>query len=408
MDQRPTSPGPYFFLSYAHTPTHVPHRRANKWVAKLFSDLCEHILQLTNLTDPAQAGFMDIGLRSGHLWQERLAEALATCRVFVPLYSPRYFESLNCGREWTAFARRLSNHVGPDGQAPEAIIPALWTPMAPESLPLAAKEIQFSYEQLGARYREEGFYGLAKLAARRTQYQIATWELANRIVFAAQNTWIRPSDRLDFESLPSAFLDHQAERLLRLTIVAPDLARLPPERTAYYYGRACEEWNPYRSEDNARSLCSYAVDIAAAHGFRARIGSLADHLPDLRESEKADHPSVMIIDPWAVTHAGFLTALSDFDKLRRGWVSVLVPWNLDDEQTREREPELRQALEKVLGERLTDPHTETVTSFAAFRRALPDALGRATNQFLVIPPIGADVPVEPMTQRPRLMDPGGG
>ncbi|WP_062433031.1 TIR-like protein FxsC [Herbidospora daliensis] len=401
----PQPPGPYFFLSYAHTPPNGPERKPNQWVTKLFNDLRDHILELTNLTDASMAGFMDTGLLSGHIWQKRLAEALATCRVFVPLYSPRYFVSPNCGREWTAFLQRVNNQLGPDGHRPEAIIPALWTPMEPERLPQVARSIQFAHEDLGSRYRDEGFYGLTKLSRRRPQYQLATWELARRIVQVGEATWIRPTEPLDFGALPSAFEDFEAERPMTLTIVAPDLERLPHGRSAYYYGRVPEEWNPYRNEDHGRSLCSYAMEMAYAHGFRAEIGSLSAFAPDLVTGKQPSGPGVLIIDPWALTEPSCLSALAAFDQAELPWVSVIIPWNLLDEETQTRAPHLRSTLAATLGKRLSDPYTEWIDDFSSFGRAFPEALSRAGNQFLrkakPYPPEGQH------TRKLRLMDAEG-
>ncbi|MBC3842855.1 hypothetical protein GXW82_29795 [Streptacidiphilus sp. 4-A2] len=49
---------------------------------------------------------MDRGMHLGEGWVGRLSDALASCRVFVPLYSPRYFRSEPCGQEWRGFASR--------------------------------------------------------------------------------------------------------------------------------------------------------------------------------------------------------------------------------------------------------------------------------------------------------------
>src|SRR5215831_11319808 len=92
-DPPPAGRMPYFFLSYARTPRQDPSDPSDpdRWVHKLYRDLCEHILNLTN-AQPGSAGFMDRETRPGDEWPRELAQALATCRVFVPLYSPRYFE----------------------------------------------------------------------------------------------------------------------------------------------------------------------------------------------------------------------------------------------------------------------------------------------------------------------------
>jgi hypothetical protein len=91
---------PYFFLSYAHTPRFAGEPgNPDIWVVNLFRDLCSDIMQLTNLPPGAKPGFMDRELRAGSDWPSGLAHALATCRVFVPLYSRRYFDSEQCGSQ---------------------------------------------------------------------------------------------------------------------------------------------------------------------------------------------------------------------------------------------------------------------------------------------------------------------
>ena len=102
---------PYFFLSYARTPKRdrADREDPDRWVYKLYKDLCSAILQMTDAR-PEEAGFMDRENKIGTQWSPQLNSALARCRVFVPLYSRRYFESDNCGREWFAFARREITH----------------------------------------------------------------------------------------------------------------------------------------------------------------------------------------------------------------------------------------------------------------------------------------------------------
>ena len=85
---------PYFFLSYARTPKRDPADRTDpdRWVHKLYKDLCDEILQMTD-AQPGEAGFMDRENKLGAEWSPELMTALKSCRVFVPLYSRRYFES---------------------------------------------------------------------------------------------------------------------------------------------------------------------------------------------------------------------------------------------------------------------------------------------------------------------------
>ncbi|MGW2050264.1 TIR-like protein FxsC [Streptomyces sp. NPDC001858] len=197
--------GPYFHLSYAHTPTSdFDDADPNRWVHQLFRDLCGHIRNLTSLPEPI--GFMHRSLGAAHRWNHDLADSLAGCRVFVPLYSPRYFNSVWCSKEWSAFAQRTAGFRAEDRRgAPGAIVPALWTPVEARRIPEPARYIQYLPPELDDRYRAYGLYGLMKLSAYRNHYQRAVFELARRIVDAGENVTVEPVRRVDFTTLPDAF-----------------------------------------------------------------------------------------------------------------------------------------------------------------------------------------------------------
>lgn len=173
---------PYFFLSYARMPKRHPNDpdEPDRWVCQLYDDLCESILSLTN-AHPRSVGFMDRQSAPGARWPEDLAQALATCKVFVPLYSERYFGSEHCRREWFTFARRELTHRAQGGRVSSAIVPALWADIDPDCLPEVAKSVHYDHSDFGRRYRAEGFYGLIKLKRFRKDYELAAHQLARRI-----------------------------------------------------------------------------------------------------------------------------------------------------------------------------------------------------------------------------------
>ncbi|MCF1594579.1 TIR-like protein FxsC [Streptomyces muensis] len=197
---------PYFFLSYAHIPRDdSDDSDPNLWVTRLFSDLCEHIRSMT-VVPWGSAGFMDRSVRAGAVWTSELSDAIATCRVFVPLYSPRYFVSPWCGKEWTAFTRRQARHPGDGARGlPSGIVPALWSPVPDSQLPLPVRDVQFMHPELGERYRTFGLYGLAKLRSFRNDYQKAVLHLARRIVEVGEGVVVERGERVDLSALPDAF-----------------------------------------------------------------------------------------------------------------------------------------------------------------------------------------------------------
>ena len=199
--------GPYFFLSYRHTPKFVENDETDPdiWAAKLYRDLCAHLFQMSSLPLAGSMGFMDRELRPGHEWTVKLATALATCRVFVPLYSPRYFSSEHCGREWSAFARRAAATSARGAEHVEAIIPALWVPVRPEELPESARTIHYLAGDYGGAYATHGFYRLMRLTKYADDYEEAVYELARRILDVAERSPVAPGPVFDYDSLVNAF-----------------------------------------------------------------------------------------------------------------------------------------------------------------------------------------------------------
>jgi hypothetical protein len=193
---------PYFFLSYAHTPRFIDQDQVDPdfWAAKLYADLCDHLFQIGSLS-LGRIGFMDRELRSGNEWTKELADALATCRVFVPLYSSAYFRSEHCGREWSAFVRRgegTTDHVA-------AIIPALGAPVQPEQLPEAARTIHYLLGDYGTAYATLGFFRLMRVSKHHDEYEEAVYKLACQIRDVAENSPMPPGKAVDYDSLVNAF-----------------------------------------------------------------------------------------------------------------------------------------------------------------------------------------------------------
>ncbi len=408
----PVEAAPYFFLSYAHTPRQDGYPGdPDIWVANLFQDLCLDIMQLTNLPPGAKPGFMDNGRQTGGDWSARLTQALATCRVFVPLYSRRYFDSERCGKEWFAFSRRALNHAARTGPS-EAIIPALWVPVDPALLPEPARSVQFDHSQLGDRYSRHGFYGIIKLTRYRSEYEEAVYELARRIVRVAQNTRIKPEQSADYNSLESAFgpADHSKpdERRMRITVVAPDTSDLPDGRGDYHYGRSAHNWNPYRPE-SVRALADHAADLVRNMGYVPEVGDLNDHLAALLASEQVCGPAVLLVDAWAIRQADYREKLRRIDFLRNAWVQVVVPWNRNDAELIRAEVSLRQGLDTALKEKLAAGRADCriavngVPSLEEFSMVLPVVVRVAARHYLAhahaYPPPG------PMIERPRLIGP---
>ncbi|MBF8186371.1 TIR domain-containing protein [Nonomuraea sp. K274] len=332
----------------------------------------------------------------GNQWPGEVSRALATCRVFVPLYSPRYFGSEHCGREWSAIQMRLAAHMS---DPPPVIMPVVWFPVGDDDLPECASRIQYSQDGLWSRNHSTGLYGLIKVQSRRDAYRKAILELARRIKAVAESSpLLEAHDLPDYTTLSNAFADYKVSRRIKVTVVAPHLGNLPEGRNPYYYGMTAQEWNPYRHEDNPRSVVSHVAEFARGQGFATETAALG--LP----GEPPDAPGMVLVDPWAADRPETYETLRKFGDEGARWFPVVVPWNMADAQTSDAEPRLRRSLGEAMTGGEGDPAIHDVTSLRALRHDMPKMLAVASKRFLqtaqVYPPPG------PVVRRPRLMEPG--
>jgi FxsC-like protein len=387
---------PYFFLSYAHMPKPVGDAAdPNLWIEKLFKDVSRRVREMA-ADPPARVGFMDSGIRHGLEWARMLAEQLAVCRTFVPLYSPHYFLSENCGKEWQAFCGRLRNGHAQGTGPVQQVIPAQWIPVPVEQHPRAVQQIQFRPSELGQAYAEHGFYPLTHLGLFREEYELAVYQLARKIVTVAEGEPAAPGPALDYESVPSAFAD-SARRAMRgdkpfhIVIAAPHLGALPAERARDYYGADAYGWNPY-VPDVVEPLAQYAAKVARHHGHRLpQVFGVLDYAEELLRDpdEQPAAPAVLLIDPWALTQPECRRLLEAYDRMTKPWIQFVVAWNSKDAGLSEHEDTLRDLLRTVLGNKLADggrPSRQMaslgVTTIDDMSSVLPSLMQTAGRHFL--------------------------
>ncbi|MEV7615646.1 TIR-like protein FxsC [Streptomyces sp. NPDC089799] len=409
----PASVQPYFFLSYAHTPRFgAGGPDPDMWVERLFRDLSSHVMALTDLPAGSDAGFMDREIRSGEGWSERLGAALATCRVFVPLFSPRYFASQMCGKEWFAFATRTIRHGAVNNEPAEAIVPALWVPVPPSQLPGPAERLQFNHNTFGDRYVTDGLYGLIKLRGYAEQYERAVYELAKRIVRVAESVRLDVSRPLDYRVVPSAFgTPGGSAKSLQVTVAAGSRFDQPEGRSTEYYGDSAVDWNPYHPVAQ-RPVAYVAEDLVRNLNYRTTMASFDDEAGHFDSKQPPARPEILIIDRWALADEHRRQRLAAFDQDPRPWVSVVVPWNRYDHQSRAQETELVRQLEETMPVTMSRARiacraaANGVANLETLGQILPQVVEAAAQQYLrhaqVYPPAR-----RAHTERPRLHGPMG-
>ena len=397
------APRPYFFLSYARTPASsaVGAGDPNHYVHQLYKDLCRTILEITDLPQGEPPGFMDRGMHLGEGWSEKLSEALAHCRVFVPLYSPRYFRSLACGQEWAAFAERPVYQRQRSGSHASGVVPALWVTVPADGLPQVARRLQFNHTDFGPDYVNEGLFALMKLRYFREAYELAVHRLAQRIVQVADQTMIPPGRKDDFQSRPSAF-DTPEARQLRISVLACATDRLPDGRAPHTYGSRSTDWQPYQPGPG-RALAEHAARLARQLDFHPSVHEFEDEIEELTQTKEPTAPGLLLLDRWALLDPERRGLAQRFDERNPSWVSLLEPWCENDPERPVGDAVLKELAQKVLRSRRRDAKPtfqgamNGLPTLQSFEEEFPRAAQRAMQAFEdrrhpAFPPKGPSAP----------------
>ena len=404
-----------FFLSYARTPVYDAEiydpegdRSPDYWVNRFWEDLTAAVHEL--LPDGRAVGFMDVRIPLGSHWSTHISDALAECRTFVALYSPRYFTSVNCGREWAAVEDRIVGAQDLGQPPPVRILPVLWTPVRAHDLPAAARRIQSVTSQFSDAYREFGVSGLIRLARWQEDYRRLLHWLADQI--AADARALMPERRprlLDYRTLRNAFEDASPSSSvpqLGITVLAPDSGRLPPGRDPRYYGPRAVDWRPF-APTVGQTLAGTCLDVTRSLAFEPLVQDW--HTSSLVRPGAARSPGLLLVDPWAVQDdAEAESWLRRFDEGDHESTAVLVVAGAEDRQSAEHRSSLNEALLRCLPRRLarTGPREHSIAridSLEQLGRTLPAVTSAAAKQFLrqakTYPPKGDPV------AKPRLRGP---
>jgi FxsC-like protein len=395
---------PYFLISYSHTERNGQgsERDPDEWVIRFHTDLCRNVEELAAVPPGTRVGMLDRALWVEDDWLAGLPEALASCRVLVPLYSHRYFESEVCGREWSSFAGRPVDRDAQLTQTP-AIVPVMWMPMTPGSIHQAARTVPIEYGGL-ASCAQFGLASIMKLTRFRADYDKVVREVAQRVIATARRFPAGPWPVADLDSLPNPFTPAAAPQpggaRLLITVVAPQLDDLPAGRGGEYYGTSAWDWAPYRPASET-PIAKYTANFARSLGYRPYVSDLQERAEGLLIDGPAAHPELLIIDPWAVTRSDCQRLLARSNLADKPWIRVVIPWNPADGGTAAAESRLRLALDSALRLKLEQGRVtskiavEGVPSVSAFGAVLPLLIPAAGNRYLghalAFPPDGSVV-----------------
>ncbi|WFE36004.1 TIR-like protein FxsC [Micromonospora sp. WMMD975] len=417
-----------FFLSYSGVDGN------GVYVGEFFKDLSEEIRRSTDLEE-SRIGFAYGGMRDGTQWRPTVAKALATCRVFVPLYSPRYFRARFCGQEWGIFAERLRAYEQEHGTTPDLIVPVLWEDVFDDGqlqIPRLAEDIWARSGTLGDAQKPTGVRRLVQQKARyRDEYHDVVYQLVARIrAVAAEHELPAYDAAIDFDTAADVFRPAgdgdeclvprprpgepgtSGPRHVHLVVAAPTATEAAEKRTdVHRYGTRSEDWMPYLPEA-VKPVVRYAMTVADEQDLTSHPVGAAEKLPDLlADAESANELVVLLVDAWATLIPAYVEALAPYDDGFYGNCAVLVPWNPADEESTSNVAVLKESVTTLFAKNIRVPHPtfhHSLRNVDEFTDALRQVLIRTQKFVFEKHPVPDFADAAPIVARPILDGPGAG
>jgi len=383
----------YFFLSYAHAmpTTETPHRDADHWVKVFYEDLSRAVRTHADPTSELEIGFFDDQVPTGSDWEKVLTGALGAAEVFVPLYSPGYFNRSWPMRERESFLSRLATES--EAQRRRHVLPVLWSPLpSPDGIPDLDEALRIG-EGI-PEYAVNGVFGLRKLSAYQEQYAALLDRIARRIVAVAQRYPIRPSRAPNVSDFDPP---ERTETPFVVSVIAPTENNRPPLGPPDTYGPTRREWRPF-VHAQALPIAEYAANVAERLGLPTLV---TDYAPGRGPFDRC--PAVLLVDPWITEVSGGPAELRSAGHLP-SWVTPLVVVNNADPRYGERAAELSGRVSSML-KKEGAPRIRRAGDAEEFVRLMPMLVDETRRHYLrnalVFPPKG------PSVGRPKLTRSGG-
>lgn len=351
---------PYFFFSYARKDDRGGKDGGLGHLGKFYEDLEYEIGSLSKLSEE-KIGFRDTSsIEPGEQWPEQLAEALNVSRVFIYMHSPTYFARPMCGKEWQVFRTRIDEYVeeNQDCQArPCLMVPVLWIPTVQVPVPDCVSNIQYSHEDFGDIYAQDGLYHMMRLSMFEDAYQRFLREFAKRIMQVAENTELPGLDTIpEIKDVENAFEEkttpqdpdskdssgYSGPRCAQFVYVAGKKNELKTVRNNVnaYGEEGGRDWKPYFPEVE-EEIAIISQRVATDEKFYYEVFSLTNELTDMiQKSRDRNEVVVLIVDPWTLELEFYSSVMQKYDNFDFFNCSLLIVFNDKDNETKMELPRL--------------------------------------------------------------------
>lgn len=359
-----------FFFSYARAD-------CDEYLDRFFKDLSGRIRQQLGLGREKKVGFFDQPeIELGTDWLEELNGELQSCPVLVSLYSPAYFRSPYCGKEWEVFRRRRELYVNLQRQAgnqdvrlPPVIKPVIWVPlMENQQAPDAVSGPQYF---MGDPMEDHNRVGLLRMRRQHRNfedsYELFIDRLKKEIIDVAREVELPrlvnfegldkmesafhpatpvPAGAASITSIPPGTTHKKGPMFVRFVFIAGDPDQFPKGARAreFYLQSGGREWMPYYPEYSSPIMLQ-AQRVAADLEILSDELHFSENLAEeVRQAERDGSMVIVFVDSWTAELTPYRQTLSSFDEKHYFNCSIFVPWNEKDPQTAGRQEDLRRML----------------------------------------------------------------
>ena len=357
----PTMSDYWFFLSHATQQDNL------HYLKRFYEDLAARVadrLGKGSTVNKAEVGFFDKqNLETGDRWGRALTDALQTSRTLVCLYSPNYFKSDYCGKEFQLFRTRLARYAEERRiDEPPLILPVLWDSpyIIAEEMPasLAAMQMQYKHGDLGETYAREGLSYIMRLSKHQDDYQQFVWAFADRLVRAGKSHHLPPLEDLPpVGQVESAFRSEEEEEVSGLgpgcahfVFVAGCRDELKGKKaTLHAYSVSGRHWKPFypEAEDEVGLITqSVATEVKIQQDVLPVGRALSE--AKMRHLEDNNAIVIFVLDPWTVEVNPYGDCVRMYDRENFINAGALVVWNHKDADTAKHVPRLRALIDDVL------------------------------------------------------------
>ncbi len=395
----------WFFLSYARRDA-IGQERLRVFYEELAREVGSKAGLNSNVKE-TEIGFFDQeGIETGDIWPEALSKALQTSRVFVCLFSPGYFNSEYCGREFQVFLSRIEAFAASQKvKAPPLIIPVLWdSPKRfPTPLPSTISEIQYTHSDFGETYSMEGLHFIMRLNKYKDDYELFKMRLAEKLVAEARAVSLPSLElvpalneiRSAFHSRspveqPVAVSESAGPRFVQFIFVA---ARREEFRAARlrkklepYGDEGGMDWHPYLP-DLPDEVALLAQEAALSEKLRYETVKLDSNIIEqLNEAERKNKIVAIIVDTWTLRLEHYHNFMREYDSRNFLNCIVLVPWNNKDDETATSRETLETAVKRTFLNRAIskDPNCflDSISSPDELKQQLSTTLNKARMRII--------------------------